>query len=190
MRGGLANDAAGRPMFTLGASSANAAWGISSHCSTTKWCWSQAEDKLKVYSIVGLEETRGENSMVCDGSLYQKIAAFPEPKNLGGNNWPEERGDPKYIAIGQLFGHGYCDNEPHLYTSEIDSTTGVLHMEISAALTWEHQLNMYAISDSAHNGAFQVYYRILNDVCSTPERGRRSPRQRCLRVLSPVNGGR
>jgi hypothetical protein len=87
----------GVPMFTLGASSANAAWGISSHCSTTKWCCTQAEDKLKVYSIVGLEETRGENSIGCE------TAAFPEPKNLGGNNWPEERGDPKYIAIGQLF---------------------------------------------------------------------------------------
>jgi hypothetical protein len=163
MRAVLLTMLVGVPLFTLGASSANAAWGISSHCSTTKWCWSQAEDNLKVYSVVGLEETRFENSIGCDGSLYQKVAAFPEPVHFAGDNWPEERGDLKYIEIGQLFGHGYCDNAPHLYTSEIDPSTGALHIVISGPPTWEHQLNMYAISDGAKNGAFQVYYRIPNE---------------------------
>jgi hypothetical protein len=151
----------GALLFALGAGSASASWGLFNTCNenNSEHCYALAEDDIETYATVALQETRVASVPNCgSGFVTQEMWAFPKAE-IGGQL------DEHWIETGQIVGRGYCDQKPHIFTAEeVPDAREDLHFEESSAPTWEHQLNMYAISDLPEkNGLWHTYYRIPNE---------------------------
>jgi hypothetical protein len=148
-------------LLTLGTGTASAKWGLYDACGPggAEHCYAEAEDDIETFAIVGLEETRYATVPGCneDAAVSNEIWADPKAEIGGGllDHW---------IETGQVVGEFYCDQKPHVFTAEVAPGSWEYHFEESGLPTWEHQLNMYAISDIPEkNGRWYTYYRIPNE---------------------------
>lgn len=148
----------GALLFTLGTGSASADWGISGACgerdAPNEHCYALAEDNIETYATVALQETRFATVPNCESGFVTN-EMWVTPKAPDSEHW---------IETGQIVGRGYCDQEPHIFTAEQPPDSKEFHFIESTLPTWEHQLNMYAISDLPEkNGRWHTYYRIPNE---------------------------